>query len=83
MLRRIARFFDSFAIKMMVGTLERQVVFEYEKAGYPSREAQKLARAEMMISLAGRCVNVESYQDVRQWKASYMAERARILGEGR
>ena len=79
MLRRISSLLDGIAIKMMIGSLQKQVIFEYEKAGHPSKEAEKLAQAEMMISMAGQSVNIESYEQVRNWKKSYMAERARIL----
>ena len=76
--QRIARFFDGFAIKMMIGTLEKQVIFLYEKEGYSSKEAGALARQEMMASLRGLGVDIDSYYAVRAWKESYMAMRAEI-----
>ena len=79
MLSRISRFLDGIAIKMMLGSLLKELMFEYQKKGHSSVEAEKLARAEMMISLAGKGVDIESYYAVRSWKKSYMAERARIL----
>jgi hypothetical protein len=78
LLASVARFFDQCAIKMMIGSLMKEVMLEYRKAGYPDNEIEKLAYAEMMISLKGRAVNVESYYEVRDWKKSYMAEGARI-----
>jgi hypothetical protein len=78
-LSSLSRYVDGVAIKIMMGTLRAKVVFEYEKAGYSRDEALKLAAAEMMISLAGLNVNTDSYYEVRAWKKSYMAERARIL----
>jgi hypothetical protein len=83
MLPRLARFWDDKAVQTMIGTLTKRVAFEYEKAGHPKDEAQKLAQAEIKISLSARLINIDSYYDVRAWKKSYMAERARILNEGK
>lgn len=83
MLRSIARFFDGIAIKLMIGTLMKQIKFEYEKAGYPTKEAEHLARAEMMASLESHLVDIDSYHEVRRWTKSYMAGRGRIPDEGR
>jgi hypothetical protein len=77
MLPRLAKFFDDIAIKMMFGSLSKEVTFDYEKLGYSSKEAQELARQEMFASMRAKNLNVDSYYDVRAWKKSYMAERAK------
>jgi len=80
MLPRLAKFFDSIAIRMMIGSLSKEVTFEYEKLGHPTRAAQELAEQEMFASMRARNLNVDSYADVRSWKKSYMAERSRAHG---
>jgi hypothetical protein len=77
-LRKFARLLDQFAINMMLGTIVKQVTLLYEKEGYPSQEARALARQEMMASLDGLGVDIESYYAVREWKNSYMAMRAKV-----
>ena len=77
MLPRLAKLFDGIAIKMMFGSLSKEVTFEYEKLGHPRAAAQELARQEMFTSMRARNLNVDSYSDVRSWKKSYMAERAK------
>lgn len=78
MLPRLAKFFDGIAIQMMIGSLSKEVAFEYEKLGHPRKAAQELAQQEMFASMRARNLNVDSYSDVRSWKKSYMAERAGV-----
>lgn len=79
MLRWFAQFFDGIAVKMMLGSLNKRITFEYEKSGHARKQAEEMAWQEMFISMRARNLNVASYHDVRAWKSSYMAERARIL----
>jgi hypothetical protein len=76
--RRLARFLDRMAVQMMLGSLSKQVTYEYEQAGYPSKEAKELAGQEMLVSMRAISLNVDSYSEVRAWKQSYMANRTRI-----
>jgi len=80
MLRGLVNFFDGIAIRMMLGSLAKEVSFEYEKLGHPKRTAQELAFQEMFASMRSKNVNVNSYYDVRDWKKSYMLERSKIRG---
>jgi hypothetical protein len=79
MLRWLAQFFDGIAVKMMLGSLNKEITFEYEQSGHARKEAEEMAWQEMFISMRARNLNVNSYHDVRAWKSSYMADRERIL----
>jgi hypothetical protein len=77
MLTGLVKFLDGIAIRMMLGSLSKEVTFEYEKLGHPKRAAHELALQEMYASMRASNLNVNSYYDVRDWKKSYIVERAK------
>ena len=49
MLRWFAQFFDGIAVKMMLGSLNKRITFEYEKSGHARKQAEEMAWQEMFI----------------------------------
>jgi hypothetical protein len=78
MFRGLAQLFDDMAIKTMLRGLSKDVAIEYEKSGYASKVADKLARQEVSSSIRTSKPDVDCYHDVRVWKMSYMTGRARV-----
>ena len=75
----LTQFMDSISIRMMLGSLQREIAAKYEKSGHPNKQAQRLASQEMNVSLLAHGISLNSYPQVKAWKTSYMAERTKIL----